>query len=152
VPVTSAREMRAAVLAAAPAATVIVKAAAVADYRPAEAAAQKIKKGEGALNLRLERNPDILAELGGTKGERILVGFAAETGDLVANARKKLEQKNLDLIVANDVTQAGAGFDVDTNIVRILGRDGSVEELPLLSKDEVAHRLLDCIASLRRKG
>jgi phosphopantothenoylcysteine decarboxylase/phosphopantothenate--cysteine ligase len=80
------------------------------------------------------------------------VGFAAETGDLVANARKKLEQKNLDLIVANDVTQAGAGFDVDTNIVRILGRDGSVEELPLLSKDEVAHRLLDCIASLRRKG
>jgi phosphopantothenoylcysteine decarboxylase/phosphopantothenate--cysteine ligase len=83
------------------------------------------------------------------KGERFLVGFAAETADLLENARKKLEEKNLDLIVANDVTQAGAGFDVDTNIVRLLFRDGTLEELPQLSKDEVAHRLLDRIASRR---
>jgi phosphopantothenoylcysteine decarboxylase/phosphopantothenate--cysteine ligase len=150
VPVESARQMREAVLAAAPEATVIVKAAAVADYRPAEPAAQKIKKGEGeGLELRMEKNPDILAELGRMKGGRTLVGFAAETADLVANARKKLQEKNLDLVVANDVTQAGAGFDVDTNIVRFLGRDGGVEELPQLSKDEVAHRLLDRIAALR---
>jgi phosphopantothenoylcysteine decarboxylase/phosphopantothenate--cysteine ligase len=122
----------------------------VADYRPAEPARQKIKKGEAqALSLRLEKNPDILAELGRMKGERFLVGFAAETADLLANARKKLEEKDLDLIVANDITQAGAGFDVDTNIVRLLFRDGTLEELPQLSKDEVAHRLLDRIAARR---
>lgn len=149
--VTSAGQMREAALAAAPRATIIVKAAAVADYRPAEPAAQKIKKeAAAALTLHLEKNPDILAELGRVKGERVLVGFAAETADLVANARRKLEEKNLDLIVANDVTQEGAGFDVDTNIVRFIGRDGTVEELPQLSKDAVAHRLLDRVVALRR--
>jgi phosphopantothenoylcysteine decarboxylase/phosphopantothenate--cysteine ligase len=150
VAVVSACQMRDAVLARAQEATVIIKAAAVADYRPAEPARQKIKKGEAqALSLRLEKNPDILAELGRMKGECFLVGFAAETADLLANARTKLEEKNLDLIVANDVTQAGAGFDVDTNIVRLLFRDGTLEELPQLSKDEVAHRLLDRIAARR---
>ncbi len=150
--VTSACQMREVVLGRAAEATVIVKAAAVADYRPAEPAGQKIKKGAGSeLTLRLEKNPDILAELGRIKGERFLVGFAAETTDLLANARTKLQEKNLDLIVANDVTQAGAGFDVDTNIVRLLFRDGTLEELPQLSKDEVAHLLLDRIA-VRRKG
>jgi phosphopantothenoylcysteine decarboxylase/phosphopantothenate--cysteine ligase len=145
--------MREAVLARLAEATIIIKAAAVADYRPAEPAAQKIKKEEAeALTLRLERNPDILAELGQVKGERFLVGFAAETADLLENARKKLAGKNLDLIVANDITQAGAGFDVDTNIVRFLAPDGTVEELPQLSKLEVAHRLLDRIVERRRRS
>ena len=148
-PVTSARQMRDQVLALADEATVIVKAAAVADYRPAERAGQKIKKGRGEqLTLVLEKNPDILAELGRRKGQRVLVGFAAETADLLANAGKKLQEKNLDLIVANDVTEPGAGFDGDTNIVRLLARDGEVEELPQLSKIEVAHRLLDRIRAL----
>ncbi|PLX83978.1 MAG: bifunctional phosphopantothenoylcysteine decarboxylase/phosphopantothenate--cysteine ligase CoaBC [Desulfuromonas sp.] len=149
--VTSALQMRKAVVALAAESTVIFKAAAVADYRPATVAAEKIKKeGAGSLSLTLEKNPDILAELGRMKGERILVGFAAETADLVKNARKKLQEKNLDLIVANDVTQPGAGFDVDTNIVRLLSREGSEEVLPQLPKDEVAHRLLDRIVRLRR--
>ena len=150
VEVVSACEMRDAVMARAAAATVIIKAAAVADYRPVDPSAQKIKKGQSEeMTLRLEKNPDILAELGRTKGDRFLVGFAAETADLLANARTKLQEKNLDLIVANDVTQTGAGFDVDTNIVRLLFRDGSLEELPQMSKDEVAQRLLDRIAAKR---
>ncbi len=149
VPVVSARQMREAVLARLEEATVVIKAAAVADYRPAMRAEQKIKKGvEGALILPLEKNPDILAELGRNKGNRLLIGFAAETVDLVENARKKLTEKNLDLIVANDVSRSDAGFDVDTNAVRLLYRDGSGEELPLLGKDEVADQLLDRIARL----
>ncbi len=148
--VNSARQMREAVLEAAPQADVIIKAAAVADYRPAERAGEKIKKGEAeALTLVLEKNPDILGELGAGKGKALLVGFAAETRDLLENARKKLQEKNLDLIVANDVTQEGAGFDVDTNIVRLLYRDGRVEEFPRLEKKELAHRLLDRIAELK---
>jgi len=151
VAVGSALQMRDAVLQRAEAATVIIKAAAVADYRPAAPAAGKIKKGDAAaLTLLLEKNPDILAELGRIKGGRFLVGFAAETDDLLQNARKKLEAKNLDLIVANDVTQEGAGFDVDTNIVRFLYRDGAMEELAKMSKEEVAHRLLDRVAGRRR--
>jgi len=151
VPVTSARRMREAVLERLEEATVVIKAAAVADYRPAMRAEQKIKKGlEGSLILPLEKNPDILAELGKLKGNRLLVGFAAETADLLENARKKLTEKNLDLIVANDVSRNDAGFDVDTNAVRLLYRDGSGEELPLLGKDEVADRLLDRIARLLR--
>lgn len=151
VPVVSARRMREAVLERLEEATVVIKAAAVADYRPAMRAEQKIKKGlEGSLILPLEKNPDILAELGGLKGNRLLVGFAAETVDLLENARKKLTEKNLDLIVANDVSRNDAGFDVDTNAVRLLFRDGSGEELPLLGKDEVADQLLDRIARLLR--
>ncbi len=148
--VESAEQMRRAVLERFPETTVIVKAAAVADYRPAAAVREKIKKGDaGELNLALARNPDILAELGRSKGKQVLVGFAAETADLLANARRKLEAKNLDLVVANDVTEEGAGFDVDTNVVRFLFPDGRVEELPRLDKGEVAHRLLDRVAELR---
>lgn len=151
--VTSAAQMREAVLGRAGEATVIVKAAAVADYRPAVRAPQKIKKeGSGEMTLVLEKNPDILAELGEIKGACYLVGFAAETADLLANAGKKLESKKLDLIVANDVTEDGAGFDVDTNIVRFLFADGTVQELPRMSKDAVAGRLLDVIAARRGGG
>ena len=98
--------------------------------------------------LELEPTADILAELGAKKTTQILVGFAAETEDLVANARKKLQRKNLDLMVANDVRQPGAGFDVDTNLVKILDPTGGVEELPLLPKREVADRILDRIVGL----
>jgi phosphopantothenoylcysteine decarboxylase/phosphopantothenate--cysteine ligase len=150
VPVVSARQMREAVMARLPEATVVVKSAAVADYRPSKRSEQKIKKGQEAeLKLTLEKNPDILAELGQRKTTQLLVGFAAETTDLLENARKKLETKNLDLIVANDVSRSDAGFNVDTNAVRLLYRDGSSEELPLLSKDEVAQQLLDRIGRLR---
>lgn len=151
VPVVSARQMREAVLARLAEATVVIKSAAVADYRPAERSEQKIKKGKGMeLILPLEKNPDILAELGERKTDQLLIGFAAETTDLLGNARKKLEAKNLDLIVANDVSRKDAGFDVDTNAVRLLYRDGRSEELPLLSKDEVAQQLLDRIVRLRK--
>ncbi len=149
--VSSAVQMRDAVIDQATEASIIFKAAAVADYRPVNPSAQKIKKGAaGEMALALEKNPDILAELGRTKGSRVLVGFAAETADLLENAGKKLTEKNLDLIVANDVSQPGAGFDVDTNIVRLLYRDGKVEEFPKMTKDEVAHRLLDRVVALRR--
>ncbi len=151
--VTSAAEMHAAVLTAASGATVIVKAAAVADYRPASRSGSKVKKGEREeWSLAMEKNPDILADLGAMKGTWQLVGFAAETDDLQANARRKLEQKNLDLIVANDVTCEGAGFDVDTNIVRFLFRDGREESLPKMTKLEVAHTLLDRLIAIRGKG
>lgn len=150
-PVTSAVQMRDAALAEMGEASIIIKAAAVADYRPATSSKEKIKKEKAReMTVHLRKNPDILAELGRVKGERTLVGFAAETEDLLENARKKLVEKNLDLIVANDVTQQGAGFDIDTNIVRLLYRDGAVEDLPQLSKDDVAHALLDRIGGLRR--
>ncbi|WP_305045746.1 bifunctional phosphopantothenoylcysteine decarboxylase/phosphopantothenate--cysteine ligase CoaBC [Geoalkalibacter sp.] len=151
--VVSAEEMRKAVLSRWEETTVVIKAAAVADYRPAVRAATKVKKeGQETLSLALEKNPDILAELGRRKDHRFLVGFAAETGDLLENARKKLRAKNLDLMVANDVTQERAGFDVDTNIVRLLGPDGAEEALPEMSKDDVARHILDRILALRRKG
>jgi phosphopantothenoylcysteine decarboxylase/phosphopantothenate--cysteine ligase len=149
-PVSSARQMREAVLARAAEASIIVKAAAVADFRPAQHSREKIKKrAAGALTIALEKNPDILAELGQQKrAGQLLVGFAAETGDLLEQATRKLEEKNLDLIVANDVTQAGAGFDVETNIVRLLYADGRVEDLPQMSKLEVAWQILDRILRL----
>ncbi len=150
--VCSAADMRDAVMERVAASTVIVKAAAVADYRPRSRAAGKIKKSADALVLELEKNPDILAEVGGVKGDRVLVGFAAETGELVENARKKLTGKNLDLVVANDIGQPGAGFHVDTNIAKLLYRDGRVEELPLMGKDEMAKIILDRVAELRKRG
>jgi phosphopantothenoylcysteine decarboxylase/phosphopantothenate--cysteine ligase len=151
-PVVSACQMQQAALELAPSCSVVVMAAAVADYRPAVRSGRKIKKSAGdRVCLELERNPDILAGLGRVPGKRLLVGFAAETEDLLNNALQKLTEKNLDLIVANDVTREGAGFDVDTNIVRFLYRDGRDEELPQMSKDEVAGRLLDRIAGLLRK-
>jgi phosphopantothenoylcysteine decarboxylase/phosphopantothenate--cysteine ligase len=152
VPVQTAREMRDAVMSRLGEATVIVKAAAVADYRPAVCADQKIKKRAGDLPLCLERNPDIIAEIGRKKGRRILVGFAMESENLLENARKKMRAKKMDLIVANDLTEAGAGFQGDTNVIRILSPDGGVEALPLMDKRAAADRILDRIRDLRVSG
>ncbi|HEV2490466.1 MAG TPA: bifunctional phosphopantothenoylcysteine decarboxylase/phosphopantothenate--cysteine ligase CoaBC [Candidatus Acidoferrales bacterium] len=150
VPVRSTEEMHRAVRDRAANAGVIIMAAAVADYRPASPHTKKIKSGEGHLMLELEPTPDILAELGRTKGAHILVGFAAETERVAENARHKLSAKGADIIVANDVTQQGAGFDVDTNIVTIYLRDGREIALPELTKFEVANRILDLVAELRK--
>ena len=142
--VSSAMEMHEAVMAEAEHADLIIKAAAVADFRPTARGEQKVKKGNSAtMMVELQRNPDILAELGENKGKRVLIGFAAETEELLKHAREKLTKKNLDMIVANDVTQEGAGFDSDTNIVRFLSADGQIEELARMSKDSVAEILLD---------
>jgi phosphopantothenoylcysteine decarboxylase/phosphopantothenate--cysteine ligase len=145
VPVRSAAEMHAAVLARADKVDAVIMAAAVADYAPAGGpAARKIGKG-GPLSLSLERTPDILGDLGRRRGARarpVLIGFAAETGDPVPAARRKLDAKGVDLIVANDVSAPGAGFDVDTNVVTIV-TGHEVEALPLMSKTEVAARVLD---------
>jgi len=148
VAVARAAEMRDAVVAECRDAEVLVMAAAVADYQPAATALQKIKRHAPKLTLELERTPDILAESG--RGF-LKVGFAAESEDLLANARRKLEAKGLDLIVANDITAAGSGFGSDTNRVVILDRGGREERLPLLSKYEVAQRLWDRIVPLLPK-
>lgn len=154
VPVRSTEEMRAAVLERASAAHMVIMAAAVADYRPVAAQAGKLKRGEPGerLMLELEPTPDILAELGrdaaGANG-RILIGFAAETGRVAENARAKLARKGADLIVANDVTQAGAGFDTVTNIVTLYLRDGREIPLPQMSKFDVANRILDHALEIR---
>jgi phosphopantothenoylcysteine decarboxylase / phosphopantothenate---cysteine ligase len=128
--------------------TTAVFAAAVADYRPADIASQKIKKTAGEITLRLEPNPDILATVARKKENCLIVGFAAETGKVAENARKKLAEKNADLIVANDVTAEGTGFDVDTNIVTLFARDGRDLPLPKMTKREVAHRILDEVLRL----
>lgn len=130
---------------------IIIKSAAVADYRPKTRSDKKIKKTEGDLVLELERNPDILLEIGKKKGNRILVGFAAETDDIMENAAKKIEKKNLDFIVANDITAKGAGFGVDTNIAKLLYRDGKVIELEKMSKDELSEIILQKVAELSGK-
>lgn len=145
IPVVSAQQMFDAVQAYYADADVIIKSAAVADYRPKTAAAQKIKKTDGDMVLELERNADILAWLGAHKTKQILVGFAAETNDVEQNALGKLERKHLDFIAANDVTAAHSGFGKDTNQVTLYGADGSVTALPVLSKDETANRILDKI-------
>ncbi len=143
--VTTALEMRQAVLKHFAGSDIVVMAAAVSDYRPHSTEGQKIKKGPETLAMELDRNPDILAELGQSREEKhcVLVGFAAETDDLLANAEKKLKDKNLDMIVANDVSREDAGFAVDTNEVKILFRDGKVETPPLMKKQEVADLVLD---------
>ena len=127
-----------------------VFAAAVADYRPADPAKEKIKRSKETLTIRLEPNTDILATLAKEKGERVVVGFAAETDHVAENARKKLTQKSADLMVANDVTAEGAGFDLDTNVVTLFSRDGRDLPLPRISKSEVAERILD--EALRLRG
>lgn len=147
--VESAAQMREAVLAAFPRTDIVIKAAAVADYRPESTADHKIKKASDTLTLTLVKNPDILAELGALKTSQFLVGFAAETRDLIGYAAEKLRRKNLDMLVANDVTASGAGFESDTNIVKILYRDGSIEELPLMRKQELGHAIMDRILSAR---
>ncbi|MBN2125992.1 MAG: bifunctional phosphopantothenoylcysteine decarboxylase/phosphopantothenate--cysteine ligase CoaBC [Deltaproteobacteria bacterium] len=151
--VNTTEEMREAVFEYRDRADVIIKAAAVLDYRPCHRAEHKMKKEGDIPPIELERTPDILAELGSAKGDRrcVLVGFAAETRDLLANARAKLEKKNLDLIVANDVSRTDAGFETDTNLVKVLYRDGSMEELPLMTKQEVADHLLDRVRDLWEK-
>jgi phosphopantothenoylcysteine decarboxylase/phosphopantothenate--cysteine ligase len=148
--VNTAAEMRRAILDEYAASTAVFMAAAVADYRPAEFSADKIKRGKGPLDVRLEPNPDILKELGRRKDGKLLIGFAAETGNLDANAEKKLREKNLDMIVANDVTKQGSGFDGDTNIATIIDRRGATHSLPLMSKDELADQIFDHLLTLRR--
>ncbi len=150
IPVRTTEEMHRAVLERAAECTVIIKAAAVADYRPVTQHAKKIKRGAGRLTLELEPTPDILADLAREKGNRILVGFAAETHQMAEHAREKLEAKRADLIVANDITQSGAGFDEDTNIVSLFSQDGRELPLPRMSKFEVANRVLDEVLHLRR--
>ena len=143
VKVRSARDMEQAVLAEYDNTDVVIKAAAVADYRPKETVAQKIKKSDGELTLTLVRNPDILYELGQRKKHQLLVGFAAETNDLATYAKRKLEKKNLDFIVANDVSAKDAGFGTATNRVQIFYRDGREESQPLMSKEKLAGLILD---------
>ena len=151
IPVKTAEEMRNAVLENRPGCDVVIKAAAVSDYKPKESVQKKIKKGPDSLSLDLVKNPDILSELGDTKKESpcVLVGFAAETEDLLSNAEAKLKAKNLDMIVANDVSRNDAGFETDTNIVKMIFRDGHVEDSRLMTKDEVADLVLDRIISLK---
>jgi len=148
--VETADEMRDAVIKYFDCADVVVKAAAVADYRPAAVSEHKIKKDNDSLMVELKKNPDILKELGRRKKGQLLVGFAAETRDLVKNAVEKIKEKNLDLIVANDVTQKYAGFESDTNIVKLIYPDGKIVPLPVMKKLEVAHRILDELSKMRR--
>jgi phosphopantothenoylcysteine decarboxylase/phosphopantothenate--cysteine ligase len=150
VPVCSAEEMKQAVFAAFPESSVVIMCAAVADYRPAHRFSGKIKKKDATMTLELVRTPDILAELGARKGKRILVGFAAEAEHVERYAREKLEKKHLDLIVANDISQAQAGFESDTNAAVLLDRFGNRVELGLMPKTDMAHSILDHIARLRR--
>ncbi len=148
VPVISAEEMRLAVLEYFDNVDVVIKAAAVADYRPVDHSTHKMKKTADELTLQLEKTPDILTEIGQRKGDRIVVGFAAETERLLIHAAEKLKNKNLDLIVANDITKVGAGFDVDTNIVRLLHADGRIDELELMNKSVVAEKIFDQVKTL----
>ena len=143
--VRSAQEMALAVFQEVKQADALIMAAAVADYRPESAAEQKIKKSAGGLSLALTRTTDILAE---AKGSFVRVGFAAESQDLVQNARAKVSSKDLDLIVANDITDSQSGFGLDTNKVTLIGRDLRAEELPVLTKYEVGQRVLDRVQAL----
>lgn len=147
--VGSALEMRKAVIENMPESTIIIKAAAVADYRPAKTSASKIKKKKGPLSLELERNPDIIEEVGRSKGDRVLVGFAMETDNLVENAKGKLAAKNMDMIVANDLSRPDAGFQADTNLVKIIDSKGKIDELPLMDKAQVANRILDKVLKIK---
>jgi phosphopantothenoylcysteine decarboxylase/phosphopantothenate--cysteine ligase len=149
IPVTTAAEMRAAVLKEYDHCTGVIMAAAVADYRAVAIAPQKIKRGEGPVELRLEPNPDILKELSRRKNGKWLIGFAAETEDLMSNAQKKLREKNLDMVVANNVIEEGSGFDGDTNIATIVDRAGATRSLPLLTKDELADHIFDHFLALK---
>jgi phosphopantothenoylcysteine decarboxylase/phosphopantothenate--cysteine ligase len=151
IPVITAAEMRDAVLKEFAGCTAVIMAAAVADYRPVVSADKKIKRGKGPIELRLEPNPDIIKDLGQSKNGKMLVGFAAETEGLTINAAKKLREKNLDMIVANNVAEEGGGFDGDTNIATILDRTGAARSLPLMSKDELADCIYDHFLALKSK-
>ena len=147
--VRSTEEMHRAVLSRLPEATIVIMAAAVSDYLLASPSPVKIKRGPSRLTIELEPTPDILADVSRLKGGRIVVGFAAETDHLAEHARQKLASKSADLIVANDVTAEGAGFDYETNIVTMFTRDGDEVSLPRMSKLDVAQRVLDQILELR---
>jgi phosphopantothenoylcysteine decarboxylase/phosphopantothenate--cysteine ligase len=151
VSVRTADEMREAVLAHMEGCTVVIKAAAVSDYRPKVISLKKLKKADPYTSLELERTRDILGEIGRKKGDRILIGFAAETENLIGNASKKLMEKNLDFIVVNDVTKPGAGFGLDTNQVKILYPSGEVKDLPLMAKEEVSEFILDDVVKLLKQ-
>lgn len=129
-------------------ADIVIKSAAVADYAPAEISSQKIKKRDDELSIKLAKNPDILYELGKIKGDKILVGFAMETQNLVENAKEKVRKKNLDFIVANDLMTEGAGFAHDTNIVKIIDKNGDIEDLPKMTKLELADVIIDKVLVL----
>lgn len=149
--VMTAQEMYEAVMEEFPKVDIVIKAAAVADYRPKESSGQKIKKQGTSLIVELIPNPDILAELGKQKVKQVLVGFAAETENLIAHAQDKMQRKNVDMLVANDVTQPGAGFGSLTNIVSFLFPDGRRIDLPLMNKLEIAQHLVQEVASLLRE-
>jgi len=149
--VRTAEEMRRAVISEYKKADIIIKAAAVADYRPKVTAKEKIKKDGIRITLELERNPDIIEEIGKNKGNRILVGFAMETENLLANAREKLKKKNMDLIVANNLREEGSGFRADTNVIRIMDRAGKVESPGKMTKMQAAGRILDRIGKMMKK-
>jgi phosphopantothenoylcysteine decarboxylase/phosphopantothenate--cysteine ligase len=151
IPVQTAREMRKTVLSHIEGCSAVIKAAAVSDFRPKVMSQRKLKKAEASRSLELEKTEDILGEIGKKKKDRVLVGFAAETEDLVENARKKLKEKNLDFIVVNDVTKPGAGFGLDTNQVKILYPSGEVKDLPLMSKEEVSQLILDEVVKLLKQ-
>jgi phosphopantothenoylcysteine decarboxylase/phosphopantothenate--cysteine ligase len=148
VSVITATQMKEAVTKAVAQADALIMAAAVADYQPKTTAKAKIKKETPTLTLELIRTPDILTEV---KGDFLKVGFAAESEDIVANAKQKLEQKQLDLIVANDITDPSSGFEVDTNKVTLIDKQGNIEALPLMTKREVADRILDRVVGLLGK-
>jgi phosphopantothenoylcysteine decarboxylase/phosphopantothenate--cysteine ligase len=151
--VRTAQEMYKAVIDNYKKSTVIIKAAAVADYRPKVFVREKMKKDDKPRSIELEINPDIIAEIGQNKKNIILVGFAMETKDLLANAREKLKKKNMDLIVANSLREEGAGFQTDTNKITILDREGGVQSLPVMTKIEAAEKILERVeALLKKKG
>ena len=148
--VISARDMYEAVVKEAKDADIVIKAAAVADYRPDIVATEKIKKKDGDMSISLERTDDILASLGANKSDKLfLCGFSMETENLIENSRKKLDKKNLDMIVCNNLKVAGAGFGTDTNVVTFITKS-DIKELPIMSKEEVAYKLLDEIMNLRK--
>jgi phosphopantothenoylcysteine decarboxylase/phosphopantothenate--cysteine ligase len=146
--VHSARDMLAAVAERFPQADVLLMAAAVSDYRPTQAEIRKIKRAQESMQFHLTQNPDILKQLASLKNRQIVVGFAAETHDIEAEARRKMREKHLDLIVANDVNRPDSGFQADTNEVTLIPREGEAQPLPLLSKEQVAVRILDQVVEL----
>lgn len=148
VKIESAKDMYEAVLENLDENDVVIKSAAVADYKPKNYSNKKIKKSDDDLVIELDRNKDIAQEIGKIKNNKILVGFAAETNDLIENASLKIKKKNIDFIVANDLTKEGAGFGVDTNIVKIIDKEGNITEYPKMKKEEVANIILDKIKEL----
>lgn len=151
--IESAADMRTAVLAEYPMVDIVIKAAAVADYRVKDVSDHKIKKNDEELTLVMQKNPDILMELGQLKKPgQTLVGFAAETRNLIEYAQQKIRKKNLDMIIANDVSRPGAGFNTDTNIIKIISRDENIEDVPMMSKERLAGIILDRVMEKRAHG